>query len=1011
MYEPAPPRETLYQQVWRKSNKTIFLHGSVPNKYGEHLFRCALDHAWRANISDVLSGIGCPRCSENKLPVAEEDEHSLSEGPVSTEPFQKTRSSREPLETLHQWVQRESNGTVEIYGEYADLAGKHLLRCNLGHAWRADLSGNFLDVICPGCNDKEEPEVEDVQKAQIRKPAQVQKVRLPSTDLDTSTAVDTATLRLQRRLREVHGEAVRLEGKYQDQNAQTKFSCGRGHYWFARATDILGGQGCLSCGQKAPKKKPTKAGIGQMSEPRKIIKKTTGTKRKKIVPLVSRADVARCFDISPFRQTVERFALSTRLRNTLERNADQIDQNFPTIGSIIEKNSAWAEWFAERANVGDKTVKEVNQILVRILITAISKCEEADQSEYSKLSIEKFARALVHEQWKSFNSPPLTKGLEALSQSIEKLDTQLFSEDHDKELERNFEVVETDPKTALETYLSKFLPDRELDILKRRYGLTCGRKQTLQQISEGYHVTRERVRQLESKALRSCSSENHRTFFFDRFIEALNEDILLSVMSSCKLVLDVACKKIEDDLPGHIRLAIHVRYNGLAGYLDSNLDRIYDHGDQIGWCDPRLTELERIEIREVINSGDAYVSNILANVKSALGRSPWPISLQWLVENLFIFSEDQIVSVIEIELGGCVQDDQVLRLEHLPAKTRLMLTLRSFGRSAHLSEIKSKHNSVFGVETTEHAAGAVLSRLGEALIVERGRYCLYEHLDLSEAEIVEIADFCHSELADREVYTSAKILARDLGAKSSILAPRINPYIVLGICQDDGRFDSKRGMMLGLARGGFHEEFTSLTVSLRQVVVENGPITVSEIKSALSDTRELLDVTIGMLLDTVGDVVRVASATYDYVPRVFGSDTEKESFVRGLALCVVDGPSSLPVISSRIGALNFNFDNITILSLAQKIDQFEIENSMISLVSQAPELEEYNRIFHENFDTHSPPKQNLETFQNLELDSDTKKFVELDFRLRMPIRNWQAATRSAQETETIIDEIFSEYDF
>lgn len=46
------------------------------------------------------------------------------------------------------------------------------------------------------------------------------------------------------------------------------------------------------------------------------------------------------------------------------------------------------------------------------------------------------------------------------------------------------------------------LPERELAILRRRYGFDTGEIETLEEISETYHVTRERVRQLEAKGLR-----------------------------------------------------------------------------------------------------------------------------------------------------------------------------------------------------------------------------------------------------------------------------------------------------------------------------------------------------------------------------------------------------------------------------------------------------------------------------------------------------------------------------
>ena len=46
------------------------------------------------------------------------------------------------------------------------------------------------------------------------------------------------------------------------------------------------------------------------------------------------------------------------------------------------------------------------------------------------------------------------------------------------------------------------LTDREGEVLKLRFGLKDGRDRTLEQISKEFGVTRERIRQIESKALR-----------------------------------------------------------------------------------------------------------------------------------------------------------------------------------------------------------------------------------------------------------------------------------------------------------------------------------------------------------------------------------------------------------------------------------------------------------------------------------------------------------------------------
>ena len=44
------------------------------------------------------------------------------------------------------------------------------------------------------------------------------------------------------------------------------------------------------------------------------------------------------------------------------------------------------------------------------------------------------------------------------------------------------------------------LTEREQNVLRMRYGLGDGKRRTLEEIGNGLHVTRERVRQIESRA-------------------------------------------------------------------------------------------------------------------------------------------------------------------------------------------------------------------------------------------------------------------------------------------------------------------------------------------------------------------------------------------------------------------------------------------------------------------------------------------------------------------------------
>ena len=70
-------------------------------------------------------------------------------------------------------------------------------------------------------------------------------------------------------------------------------------------------------------------------------------------------------------------------------------------------------------------------------------------------------------------------------------------------------------KEQLEEVLNALTP-REKSVLKLRYGLEDGKEWTLEDIGKVFNVTRERIRQIEAKALRKlrhpARSKNLRDF-------------------------------------------------------------------------------------------------------------------------------------------------------------------------------------------------------------------------------------------------------------------------------------------------------------------------------------------------------------------------------------------------------------------------------------------------------------------------------------------------------------------
>ena len=52
------------------------------------------------------------------------------------------------------------------------------------------------------------------------------------------------------------------------------------------------------------------------------------------------------------------------------------------------------------------------------------------------------------------------------------------------------------------------LPERERDVLKVRYGIGSDRAHTLEEVGREFKVTRERIRQIEAKALRKLRQQS-----------------------------------------------------------------------------------------------------------------------------------------------------------------------------------------------------------------------------------------------------------------------------------------------------------------------------------------------------------------------------------------------------------------------------------------------------------------------------------------------------------------------
>ena len=95
----------------------------------------------------------------------------------------------------------------------------------------------------------------------------------------------------------------------------------------------------------------------------------------------------------------------------------------------------------------------------------------------------------------SLNTPITNRG------DMQDMDTELgdFIEDPSPTPEE--EAMITNRREVIASYLQKYLSPREQKVIILRFGLESGRPMTLEEVGREYGITRERVRQVEAKAI------------------------------------------------------------------------------------------------------------------------------------------------------------------------------------------------------------------------------------------------------------------------------------------------------------------------------------------------------------------------------------------------------------------------------------------------------------------------------------------------------------------------------
>lgn len=344
--------------------------------------------------------------------------------------------------------------------------------------------------------------------------------------------------------------------------------------------------------------------------------------------------IATCFDDITLEQICEYTVLSVRLKNgimgSLFREAK--------LGELLLDWPETRREMAELQNLGRNSITELNRVcselISKFLVTANIEKELADVAASFTLS-----------------------GAHISNQSakllIEALQDQV-----------NFKISDIGvseilaPGTITQILLSE-LKERPRKIIERRYGIGQNMAETLEQIGIDYKVTRERIRQIEKKALKAASA-SAKLLPIKASLVVFGDDVWDCLGGKKGYLTQFDVKKVNS-LPANFVFLLDVAGITLEDWLDA-----FGNRWEGGWCS------KANDIAEL----DAIASSIEDELRGKPLPRPRP--------RLSSFSEADLTAVVvELKLGKRLYGGYILEADRGTRLARRVVELHNmFGSDA-----------------------------------------------------------------------------------------------------------------------------------------------------------------------------------------------------------------------------------------------------------------------------------------------------------------------------------------
>lgn len=521
------------------------------------------------------------------------------------------------------------------------------------------------------------------------------------------------------------------------------------------------------------------------------------------------------------------------------------------------------------------------------------------------------------------------------------------------------------------------LSESQLEVIVGRFF----ERKTLDAVASIRGVTRERVRQIEAKALRVIST---------RCGAALRESAKNNYQRLCDSRL--------------LELSLEVFSN-------------------LTTCEPReatvylgfLKKLDEAHSTLSLYESHVYVpSCFLPREKwpealtAELRTQPLPLTLDRVLQSIRSVPGFFIREYFQRRWGSDLDDASGAAKSY--GTSRMCIdVLRKAGRPLHTSDVRARLFASFQVDIEEHAINATLGRLSEVIITGPGTYSLYENLPYSSAQIESIRTTAHEYLVSRGVFLSSKVLFdQAFAVKRGEYPDDLNHYLVMGVAQDDERFTTKRGNMIGLTAFDLTVAYTPLQEEIRKIVLDHGPITLQEITERLSDTRRFCnDSGIRLVLNQSPDIIRIGRQTFDSLHRFFETRESYDGLLLAIRISLLGKRKTTYAVTQDLERLSIpKVTSHLVESVLLSMDDVTSGGDFHELTTPTDELSDYNTAVVHSLKSHSPVEGARAALARMIPPERLAKLISLDTRLLIGSNPSSLATE-----RTELAAILREFDF